>query len=66
MGQSLACLWKRRLVLEGGTTVRVGAQIAEGGFSFVFTAVDSQGRMFALKRIRTQSTEQVFITTPEG
>jgi len=34
MGQTIACLWRRAAYLEGSnTTVRVGRQLAEGGFS---------------------------------
>ena len=36
-----------------------GAQLAEGGFSFVYVATDARGRRRALKRIRCQSTEQI-------
>jgi len=46
------------VVLVSGRSIRCGRQIAEGGFSYVHIAFDSSGKPFALKRIRTQSSEQ--------
>ncbi len=58
MGSLLSC-FRGVIELDGGTKVTQGAQLAEGGFSFVYVATDARGRRRALKRIRCQSTEQI-------
>lgn len=41
----------RTITFDTGRKVRMGRQIAEGGFSYVFEATDDAGRKYALKRI---------------
>jgi serine/threonine kinase 16 len=41
----------RMITFDTGRKVRMGRQIAEGGFSYVFEASDDAGRKYALKRI---------------
>ena len=55
-----SCLdMRERLLLEGGTKVRVGRRFAEGGFSYVYLATDERsGQTRALKRMQLQSREQ--------
>jgi hypothetical protein len=48
----------KTIVMSRGMKVTVGAQIAEGGFSFVFSA-SSRKNKFALKKILCQTAEQV-------
>jgi serine/threonine kinase 16 len=54
---------KTTLTFDSGRTVRVGAQVAEGGFSVVFLAHDANDhtRHYAVKRLHvtTDSIEQV-------
>ena len=51
----------------GSHTVKVAKQIAEGGFSFVYLARSSSRphRFFALKKIHTQSSEQLELARQE-
>lgn len=41
----------RIISFDTGKKVRMGRQVAEGGFSYVFEATDDAGRKYALKRI---------------
>ena len=59
MGNFLAC-FQTGIELDGGSHVKQGALLAEGGFSFVYIATDARnGKRRALKRIRCQSTDQI-------
>lgn len=64
----LASLWRRAsaptIKVDTGIQVRLGRQIAEGGFSFVFEAVGvdgstNAGRKYAVKRIHVGDREAV-------
>ena len=53
-------LWPPTVVLEGGRSVILKRQLAEGGFGYVFLAQDSRsGDSFAIKKMLCQSDEQV-------
>lgn len=59
--QSWVRRWSAPVVhLDTGRKVRVGRQIAEGGFSFVFEAFDVSGdKKYALKRIRCNDHAEI-------
>jgi serine/threonine kinase 16 len=58
-------LWERWfgavLVLDSGISVRVGQELAHGGFSVVFRATDvnNRGQVYALKRIRCHDEQEM-------
>lgn len=47
----------RLITFDTGRKIRMGRQIAEGGFSYVFEATDDAGRKYALKRIHLGDPE---------
>ncbi len=56
----LSCSLFQDSVKIGKKEVLIGDQIAEGGFSFVYIAVDkNSGEKYALKRMNVQSEEQI-------
>jgi len=58
---SLSEIWRKAtaplIYFDTGRSIRLGKQIAEGGFSFVFEASDKAGIKYALKRIHVSDSE---------
>lgn len=56
-------LWRKTtaptIEFDTGRSVRLGKQIAEGGFSYVFEAFDRAGTKYALKRINVGELEEL-------
>eukprot|EP00562_Extubocellulus_spinifer_P009119 CAMPEP_0178499214 /NCGR_PEP_ID=MMETSP0696-20121128/15702_1 /TAXON_ID=265572 /ORGANISM="Extubocellulus spinifer, Strain CCMP396" /LENGTH=450 /DNA_ID=CAMNT_0020127891 /DNA_START=134 /DNA_END=1486 /DNA_ORIENTATION=+ len=66
VGDSTHALTGKMLTFDNGRSVRIGRQVAEGGFSFVFEAYDADKRVrnahpqkYALKRINCSDPELV-------
>ncbi|KAI9987277.1 hypothetical protein PInf_023268 [Phytophthora infestans] len=63
----LSCLgYTHSVRMQSGRTVIVSSEITQGGFSFVYKAIDTDtGEPFALKKILCQTNEQVQLAKAE-
>ncbi|KAI9913846.1 hypothetical protein PsorP6_005797 [Peronosclerospora sorghi] len=63
----LSCLgYSDSIRMQSGRTVAVGSELAQGGYSFVYKARDTDtGEAFALKKILCQTNEQVVLAKAE-